>query len=226
LARSLQRQERQVIARKVLSAARIGQSVFLDMLTSGHDINCHTDDGADKAATGRISTALGVSVAKAKAWMTLSSKLSTLPTVTAAFLDGDQSVERIRIIADEIIVLPDADVRAFAETRALEIADGHQADTTLRDQVAEMVIALDPDGAADRREDAGRTRSERTRASGHERALQHLRLRARRDGRASGGTDRDDDQCPHLRPGSASPWSAAGRGVRRNPRTTRRPAGV
>ncbi|MEP9415432.1 hypothetical protein ABLE92_13925 [Gordonia sp. VNQ95] len=38
LARSLQRLERQVIARKVLSAARIGQSVFLDMLTSGHEI--------------------------------------------------------------------------------------------------------------------------------------------------------------------------------------------
>ncbi|MEP9394561.1 MULTISPECIES: HNH endonuclease signature motif containing protein [Gordonia] len=154
LARSLQRQERQVIARKVLSAARIGQSVFLDMLTSGHEINCHTDDGADKAATSKISTGLGVSVPKAKAWMALSSVLSTLPTVTAAFLDGDHSLERIRIIADEIVVLSDDDVRAFAETRALEIAERNQADPTLRDQVAEMVIALDPDGAADRREDA------------------------------------------------------------------------
>ncbi|MGW5524448.1 HNH endonuclease signature motif containing protein, partial [Gordonia sp. NPDC003950] len=36
----------------------------------------------------------------------------------------------------------------------LQLAGRNQADTTLRDQVAEMVIALDPDGAADRREEA------------------------------------------------------------------------
>ncbi|MEP9395319.1 HNH endonuclease signature motif containing protein [Gordonia sp. VNK1] len=45
-------------------------------------------------------------------------------------------------------------MRAFAETRALQLAERNQADTTLRDQVVEMVIALDPDGAADRREEA------------------------------------------------------------------------
>ncbi|MEP9391827.1 DUF222 domain-containing protein [Gordonia sp. VNK1] len=154
LARSLQRQERQVIARKVLSAARIGQTVFLDMLMSDTQINRHVDDGPDKAATGKVSTALGISVAQAKAWMMLSFLLSKLPTVTAAFLDGDHCLERIRIIADEIAILDDDDVRAFAETRALEIAAYNQADPTLREQVVEMVIALDPDGAADRREEA------------------------------------------------------------------------
>ncbi|MGV9669072.1 HNH endonuclease [Gordonia sp. NPDC003504] len=154
LARSLQRQERQVIARKVLSAARVGHAVYDEMLLSGHQTNVYTTGGVDKAATGTVSTALGVSVPQATAWMTLSFLLSTLPTVTAAFLAGDQSLERIRIIADEISVLSDDDVRAFAETRALQLAGRHQADTTLRDQVAEMVIALDPDGAADRREEA------------------------------------------------------------------------
>ncbi|MGW5524394.1 HNH endonuclease [Gordonia sp. NPDC003950] len=154
LARSLQRQERQVIARKVLSAARIGHAVYDEMLLSGHMTNVHTTGAVDKAATGKVSTALGVSVPQATAWMTLSFLLSTLPTVTAAFLAGDQSLERIRIIADEIVVLSDDDVRAFAETRALQLAGRNQADTTLRDQVAEMVIALDPDGAADRREEA------------------------------------------------------------------------
>ncbi|MGV9669456.1 HNH endonuclease [Gordonia sp. NPDC003504] len=154
LARSLQRHERQLIARKVLSAARIGHTVYDEMLLSGHMTNAHTTGAVDKAATGKVSTALGVSVPHATAWMTLSFLLSTLPTVTAAFLAGDQSLERIRIIADEIVVLSDDDVRAFAETRALQLAGRNQADTTLRDQVAEMVIALDPDGAADRREEA------------------------------------------------------------------------
>ncbi|MGV9672818.1 HNH endonuclease [Gordonia sp. NPDC003504] len=154
LARSLQRQERQVIARKVLSAARVGHAVYDEMLLSGHVTNVHTTGAVDKAATGKVSTALGVSVPHATAWMTLSFLLSTLPTVTAAFLAGDQSLERIRIIAGEIVVLSDEDVRAFAETRALQLAGRNQADTTLRDQVAEMVIALDPDGAADRREEA------------------------------------------------------------------------
>jgi hypothetical protein len=154
LARSLQRQERQVIARKVLSAARIGHTVYDEMLLSGHMTNVHTTGAVDKSATGKVSTALGVSVPQATAWMTLSFLLSTLPTVTAAFLDGDHSLERIRIIANEIVVLSDDDVRAFAETRALQLAERNQADTTLRDQVVEMVIALDPDGAADRREEA------------------------------------------------------------------------
>ncbi|MGW5522505.1 HNH endonuclease [Gordonia sp. NPDC003950] len=154
LARSLQRQERQMIVRKVLSAARVGHAVYDEMLLSGHMTNVYTTGGVDKAATGTVSTALGVSVPQATAWMTLSFLLSTLPTVTAAFLAGDQSLERIRIIADEIVVLSDDDVRAFAETRALQLAGRNQADTTLRDQVAEMVIALDPDGAADRREEA------------------------------------------------------------------------
>jgi hypothetical protein len=154
LARSLQRQERQVIARKVLSAARIGHTVYDEMLLSGHQTNVHTTDAVDKSATGKVSTTLGVSVPQATAWMTLSFLLSTLPTVTAAFLDGDHSLERIRIIAIEIAVLSDDDVRAFAETRALQLAERNQADTTLRDQVVEMVIALDPDGAADRREEA------------------------------------------------------------------------
>ncbi|MEP9413172.1 DUF222 domain-containing protein [Gordonia sp. VNQ95] len=154
LARSLQRQERQVIARKVLSAARIGHTVYDEMLLSGHQTNVHTTGAVDKAATGKVSTTLGVSVPQATAWMTLSFLLSTLPTVTAAFLDGDDSLERIRIIANEIAVLSDDDVRAFAETRALQLAERNQADKTLRDQVVEMVIALDPDGAADRREEA------------------------------------------------------------------------
>ncbi|MEP9391978.1 DUF222 domain-containing protein [Gordonia sp. VNK1] len=154
LARSLQRQERQVIARKVLSAARIGHTVYDEMLLSGHQTNVHTTGAVDKSATGKVSTTLGVSVPQATAWMTLSFLLSTLPTVTAAFLDGDHSLERIRIIANEIAVLSDDDVRAFAETRALQLAERNQADKTLRDQVIEMVIALDPDGAADRREEA------------------------------------------------------------------------
>ncbi|MEP9395739.1 hypothetical protein ABLE94_26330, partial [Gordonia sp. VNK1] len=42
LARLLQRQERQVIARKVLSAARIGHTVYDEMLLSGHQTNVHT----------------------------------------------------------------------------------------------------------------------------------------------------------------------------------------
>ncbi|MEP9390983.1 DUF222 domain-containing protein [Gordonia sp. VNK1] len=154
LARSLQRQERQVIARKVLSAARIGHTVYDEMLLSGHQSNVHTTGAVDKAVTGKVSTTLGVSVPQATSWMTLSFLLSTLPTVTAAFLDGDHSLERIRIIANEIAVLSDDDVRAFAETRALQLAERNQADKTLRDQVVEMVIALDPDGAADRREEA------------------------------------------------------------------------
>ncbi|MGW5523325.1 HNH endonuclease, partial [Gordonia sp. NPDC003950] len=131
LARSLQRQERQVIARKVLSAARVGHAVYDEMLLSGHVTNVHTTGGVDKAATGRVSTALGVSVPQATSWMTLSFLLSTLPTVTAAFLAGDQSLERIRIIAGEIVVLSDDEVRAFAETRALQLAGRNQADTTL-----------------------------------------------------------------------------------------------
>ncbi|MEP9417684.1 DUF222 domain-containing protein [Gordonia sp. VNQ95] len=137
-----------------MSAARIGHAVYDEMLLSGHQTNVHTTGAVDKSATGKVSTTLGVSVPQATAWMTLSFLLSTLPTVTAAFLDGDHSLERIRIIADEIVVLSDDDVRAFAETRALQLAERNQADKTLRDQVVEMVIALDPDGAADRREEA------------------------------------------------------------------------
>ncbi|MEP9395320.1 hypothetical protein ABLE94_24125 [Gordonia sp. VNK1] len=89
-----------------MSAARIGHAVYDEMLLSGHMTNVHTTGAVDKSATGKVSTTLGVSVPQATAWMTLSFLLSTLPTVTAAFLDGDHSLERIRIIADEIASCP------------------------------------------------------------------------------------------------------------------------
>ncbi|NDK92654.1 HNH endonuclease, partial [Gordonia desulfuricans] len=108
---------------------------------------------ADKAATSQVAIALRTSPAIAADWIWIAGLLTGWDRLRQAFLDGHWSFTRTRYLLTELAHLTDPDVRTYAETCALALADRPTADRTLRNQIAEMVIALDPDAAADRREE-------------------------------------------------------------------------
>ncbi|WAC53599.1 HNH endonuclease [Gordonia sp. SL306] len=181
-AREHLRASRQHEARALLSAFRLGQSVYDDMLVSLSTTQQMTVRGAaDKAAVGEISLQLGFSRTKAGTWFNLGDALQRLPKIRIAYLAGDFSTHRMsRMVyavqaAPEGVVIdpvpespadhsdtpdtatPDADLEPTwdFEDVALELGARPTTDTVLRDQLAEAVISLDPEGAAQAREGFG-----------------------------------------------------------------------
>ncbi|WP_461665164.1 HNH endonuclease signature motif containing protein [Gordonia sputi] len=166
VARTTQRLARQAEARTALLAYRIGQSIADDMLIVAAT-RPHTHHAVDKAAIAEISLQLGISRSLARRYAVLGAHLTDLPDTALAFLDGSIRLSRIEIIADQLSIL-DPSLRAQAEPLALELARRTSADSTLRDQLAELVIALDPDAATDaRREFAERNQNIRIRPEAH-----------------------------------------------------------
>ena len=151
VARTTQRLARQAEARTALLAYRIGESIADDMLVVAAT-RPHTHHAVDKAAIAEISLQLGISRSLARRYAILGAHLTDLPHTTLAFLDGHIRLSRIDIVADHLSIL-DPSLRAQAEPLALELARRTSADSTLRDQLSELVIALDPDAAADARHD-------------------------------------------------------------------------
>lgn len=149
--RATQRLARQAEARTVLLAFRIGESVADDMLivTSTRP---HTHHAADNAAIAEISLQLGISRSQARRYAVLGAQLADLPETSTAFLDGEIRMSRIELVAEALSAL-DSALRANAEPLAVELARRTSADLTLRDQLAELVIALDPEAAAEARRD-------------------------------------------------------------------------
>ncbi|MFF0709427.1 HNH endonuclease signature motif containing protein [Gordonia sputi] len=151
VARTTQRLARQAEARTALLAYRIGESIADDMLVVAAT-RPHTHHAVDKAAIAEISLQLGISRSLARRYAILGAHLTDLPHTTLAFLDGHIRLSRIDIVADHLSIL-DPSLRAQAEPLALELARRTSADSTLRDQLTELVIALDPDAATDARHD-------------------------------------------------------------------------
>ncbi|GAC47442.1 hypothetical protein [Gordonia aichiensis] len=166
VARTTQRLARQAEARTALLAYRIGQSIADDMLVVTAT-RPHTHHAVDKAAIAEISLQLGISRSLARRYAILGAHLTDLPHTTLAFLDGHIRLSRIEIVADQLSIL-DPSLRAQAEPLALELARRTSADSTLRDQLTELVIALDPDAAAHaRREFANRNQNIHIRPDTH-----------------------------------------------------------
>ncbi|MGW0035202.1 HNH endonuclease signature motif containing protein [Gordonia sp. NPDC003376] len=153
VAESLQRDEYRLMARKVFAANRIAEHTLDQMLVTAPIGTPHIARQVDKTAASQMAIALSVPVKVAREWMWLALTLADWPSVRVAFLDGRWSFSRTSVMVSELAVLTDPEVRAFAEIRAIALADRPTADRTLRNQIAEMVIALDPDAAADRRKD-------------------------------------------------------------------------
>ena len=151
VARTTQRLARQAEARTALLAYRIGESIADDMLVVAAT-RPHTHHAVDKAAIAEISLQLGISRSLARRYAILGAHLTDLPNTATAFLDGHIRLSRIEIVADQLSIL-DSSLRANAEPLALELARRTSADSTLRDQLAELVIALDPDAATHARRD-------------------------------------------------------------------------
>lgn len=145
------RHSRQAEARAVLAAYRIGQHAY-DQVMADLPRRQRIPDAPDKAAVGEVSLHLGVSKSKAARWIQLGEQLTDLDPTRLAYLSGELSTTRVRIIVDALAVLADA-VRAQAESIALILAARPSADRVLRDQLAELVISLDPDAAADLRDE-------------------------------------------------------------------------
>uniref|UniRef100_UPI003D8F3CCE HNH endonuclease signature motif containing protein n=1 Tax=Gordonia sp. B7-2 TaxID=3420932 RepID=UPI003D8F3CCE len=147
------RHTRRAEARTVLLAHKIGVGVYNDMLG---DPDPHRADpvAAEKAAVGEVSLRVGVSRSTAHRWIELGIALTGMDKVRLAYLDGDLATSRALVITRALEVLAES-VRVEVEPLALELAARPTLDTTLRSQLAELIITLDPDAAADAREDFG-----------------------------------------------------------------------
>ncbi|WLP88991.1 HNH endonuclease signature motif containing protein [Gordonia sp. NB41Y] len=153
VAESLQRDEYRLMARKVFAANRIAEHTLDEMIVTAPITTGYIARQVDKTAASQVAIALNVPPKVAREWMWLALALADWPGIRAAFLDGRWSFSRTSIMVAELAVLTDPEVRAFAEVRAIALADRPTAERTLRNQIAEMVIALDPDAAAERRKD-------------------------------------------------------------------------
>ena len=176
-ARSLQRRERQLLARTVFLADRMAAVIVDDLLAADRLTHRHINDIGDKVVVGEVAVRLNISRYRARTWLTLASALRGFPKVLDAFLRGTYSLERTSIIIGELGVLSDNTaegmrIRDEAERVALQLADADSHDLVLRDRIAEMVIALDPEGAA-----AGRRE--------HARRRQHVTVKSDINGHAS-----------------------------------------
>lgn len=150
------RLEKQAAARKVLCAYRTHVVIAADMQES--PTASRVKDGPDKTAIGQVSRRLGVSVPIARKWVRLGAQLQDLPRVRMAFLEGRFSVDRARIVAEELAVLPD-EMRAGGEVDALTLVDRATTDKILRRQLADYVLSRAPERAPQAREEFSRQRS-------------------------------------------------------------------
>ncbi|NDZ92703.1 HNH endonuclease [Streptomyces sp. SID6673] len=95
-AREHLRVSRQHEARSLLSAYRLGQSVYDEMMLGlGTGRQMMVRNGADKAAIGAISLQLGFSRTKAGTWFNLGDALQHLPKFRIAYLAGEYSTNRM-----------------------------------------------------------------------------------------------------------------------------------
>ncbi|UAK36982.1 HNH endonuclease [Gordonia bronchialis] len=154
-AREMQQLARRAEARTVLLAYRIGHAVYQDMIADpswNRTLGRRVRDMPDKAAIGQVSVRLGISRSTASRWITLGTHLQQLPAVRIAFLDGRHSLARTALMANALLLL-DEDTRVGAEQLALTLSARPSADRVLREQLEELVIALDPDAAILARKD-------------------------------------------------------------------------
>ncbi|GAC71104.1 DUF222 domain-containing protein, partial [Gordonia soli] len=153
--RTAQRLERRAAARKILLAHRVGAAMFNHMLTPDPDHPIHPGIGnaAEKAAVGEISLQFGVSKTMAGRWAEVGQLLLALPTIRRHFLDGDYSFSRVSIIAHTLTQITDDTHRSHAEHTAADLAQRPITDPMLREHLEALVIDLDPDHAAQTRDE-------------------------------------------------------------------------
>ncbi|GAA1482045.1 hypothetical protein GCM10009624_24850 [Gordonia sinesedis] len=165
-ARDALRLSRQAEAHTILLAERIGRETY-DQVMAARPQRRTIPDAPDKAAVGEVSLRLGVSKSKAARWIRLGGALLDMDATRLAFLAGDLSTARVQVIVNALEAL-DSEVRELAEPLALRLAARASADRVLRDQVAALVISLDPDTAADMRDEfAGRHQDVRVTDDAH-----------------------------------------------------------
>ncbi|GAA1481934.1 hypothetical protein GCM10009624_23740 [Gordonia sinesedis] len=165
-ARDALRLSRQAEARTILLAERIGRETY-ERVMAARPQRRTIPDAPDKAAVGEVSLRLGVSKSTAARWIRLGGALWEMDTTRLAFLAGDLSTARVQVIVDALESV-DSEVRLQAEPLALRLAARASADRVLRDQVAELVISLDPDAAAEMRDEfAGRHQDVRVTDDAH-----------------------------------------------------------
>ncbi|GAA1480116.1 hypothetical protein GCM10009624_05560 [Gordonia sinesedis] len=165
-ARDALRLSRQAEARTILLAERIGHATY-DRVMADRPQRRTIPDAPDKAAVGEVSLRLGVSKSKAARWIRLGGALLDMDATRLTFLAGDLSTARVQVIVNALESL-DSEVREQAEPLALRLPARASADRVLRDQLAELVISLDPDAAADMRDEfAGRHQDVRVTDDAH-----------------------------------------------------------
>ncbi|MGC4932767.1 HNH endonuclease, partial [Gordonia sp. DT30] len=163
--RDLLRLSRQAEARVVLAAGALGERTYRDVLATAPPIfQMMMRHKADKAAVAEVSLQLGISRSKAGRWMSLAELLEAVPTIRAAYLDGELSTNRVDIMARAASRAPktaddDADTDTDGtdagvsfEDVALELGLRASTDPVLRDQLEEVLISLDPQASAQERD--------------------------------------------------------------------------
>ncbi|NDZ95056.1 HNH endonuclease [Streptomyces sp. SID6673] len=152
-ARDALRLSRQAEARSLLAAHRLGQSVYDEMLMSlDPERQMMVRNPADKAAIGEISLQLGISRKKAGTWFNLGEALRCLPKIRMAYLAGDLSTHRMSVMVYAARSAPVATAEPDFEDIALDLASRPSTDKVLRDELEEVLISLDPEGAAEARD--------------------------------------------------------------------------
>src|SRR5579863_2888890 len=112
-------------------------------------------DQWEEGAGHEVSAALNISLRSADNLTAFAWNLQArLPGTGAALADGTLSPLKVRIISDELKVLDD-ERAAEAEKLILDLLDG-QTPAQLGRLAAQVVVTVDPDGAAKRREHAER----------------------------------------------------------------------
>lgn len=150
--RDAQRLERQANARTVLAAYRVGVARFDDILYHPQGLNPRVGDHAQKAAVGEISLQFGVSKTMAGTWFALGGMLDHLPLIRLAYLRGEFSYRRAQLIATTLTGVSTSDLED-AQQQAIALASWPVTDPTLRDQLDELLITLDPGKAATDRDE-------------------------------------------------------------------------
>lgn len=159
-----QRLERQACARKIMTAVRVAALVFDQVmdLCEGRNVNALPE----KAALREVSIRFGVSVSVAGKWIALGEGLRDMPVVLDAFLDGDLSEHKARILTDVLECVPD-DKRDLLLDAALSWATAATTGSELREKLDEMVIAFDPELAAEQRREFAKQQDVRIRKEAH-----------------------------------------------------------
>ncbi len=150
LGQDLTRFERQAAARKIVTAHRVGQLAFERVLEMCG--NASIKKMPEKAAVREVSYRLGVPTMTAGKWIELGERLHQLPTIMTAFLDGELSEHRARIIANRLAALEEG-LRDSLAAAALGLARQPISGSQLGEKLDELIIEADPGAAAEQRDE-------------------------------------------------------------------------